>query len=115
MIVLITIICDTICQYARVVFYLYIFLYYQELAQRVSTTELREAELTSQLTSAEEREQEAEAKVQDVLDRIATLNATTQDMAWQIDKLKQDKYVLRALITELDVSYNISPTGFVIN
>lgn len=66
---------------------------------------MRESELTSQLAASEEREQEGETKVQEVLDRIDSLNATIQDMVKQTDKLKQDKYVLRTLITELDVRF----------
>lgn len=42
--------------------------------------------------------------MQEVLERVDTQNATIQEMLKQIEKLQQDKYILRALITELDVN-----------
>lgn len=86
-----------------------LFCWLQELAQRFSTKEQHEAELTNQLAAAEEREQETEMKMQELLDRSDTQNTTIQEMRRQIEKLKQDKYILRALITELDVSIAAVP------
>lgn len=44
-------------------------------------------------------------KIQNALERAEIQNATIQEMVRQIEKHKQDKYILKTLITELDVSY----------
>lgn len=56
------------------------------------------------MTLAKEKEQEQDIKMQELLDRIDAETATLQELLKQIEKLQQDKYILTALITELDVN-----------